>query len=238
MDTMISTPVIAKIDYNNIANTYDTINGFFSMGLVKKWRKEVADGLTNRGPMRILDLACGSGEQILSFFKTDLDVISVNGIDMSEKMVENARKKISKANLCHCVYIENGNACELRYTDNFFDAVTIAFSMRDIIQTTTLLKEAHRVLKVDCPLIILDLNNPKYSKTKYLYSFYMQYIFSTAGGLISGFPEIYKSVWKHLTELQNPEYICKQMKAAGFQKINVLTMFAGIALLINGKKRA
>lgn len=234
---MISTPVISQIDYNNIASTYDIINGLFSMGLIKKWRKEVADGLSNRGPLRILDLACGSGEQILSFFNSNLGVISVNGIDISEKMVENAQKKISKANLNHCVYIEKGNACELRYDDNFFDVVTIAFSMRDIGQTTALFKEAHRVLKVDCPLLILDLNNPKYSKTKYLYSLYMQYIFATAGGLISGFPEIYKSVWRKLSELQNPELICRQMKAAGFQKINALTMFAGITLLINGKKK-
>ncbi len=237
MNQIATLPVQSTINYDDLATSYDYINTFFSVGLTKKWRNVAAGLLTNHGPQRLLDLACGSGEQIVSFFTRKIDIISVNGIDISKKMVDKAVNKFSKLKLKHCVFVESGDACSSRFRDNFFDAVTISFSLRDIGNFDELFREAHRVLKNDCPLIILDLNIPNDCKLKSLYSIYMHYIFSTAGGLLSGFPEAYKMYSRKLSALPGTDFLSRQMKNCGFHKVSTYKMFADIAFLITGKKR-
>lgn len=237
MNQLATLPIQSTINYDNLATSYDYIDTFFSVGFTKKWRNVAADLLTDHGPQRLLDLACGSGEQIVSFFSRKIDIISVSGIDISKRMVEKAIKKFSRLQLKHHVFIESGDACSSRFRDNFFDAVTISFSLRDIGNIDELFREAHRVLKNDCPLIILDLNNPNDCKLKYLYSLYMHYIFSTAGGLLSGFPEAYKIFSRRLSALPSTDFLSRQMKNCGFHKVGTYKMFADIAFLITGKKR-
>jgi demethylmenaquinone methyltransferase / 2-methoxy-6-polyprenyl-1,4-benzoquinol methylase len=225
------------IDYDKIAESYDFISNLFSIGLIGAWRNNVSYFLSNYGPLRILDLGSGSGGQIFSFFQTDLEIISVNGIDSSQNMVEIAQKKILKKNLNNCVFIEKGNAVSLRFSNNFFDAVTISFSLRDIERKDLLFKEVHRVLKGDCSFIILDIPNPSDNRFSYIFSLYLKYIYSNAGGFYSGFPNIYHLLWRRLPLFPNSETLCKELKVAGFQKVNTLSLSAGAAMIVSAKKR-
>jgi demethylmenaquinone methyltransferase/2-methoxy-6-polyprenyl-1,4-benzoquinol methylase len=238
MITNALTPSLtSKIEYNTVANTYDFVEAIFSFGLMNSCRKEIANWLSNRGPIRILDLCCGTGNQILSFFSTKLNIISVNGIDLSEGMLKRAKQKITRSHLNNYVFLEKSDACDLRFKDNFFDAVTISYSLRDIYTISLLFNEAHRVLKTDCPFLILDQRNPEYCRFKYLYSLYLRYIFSSAGGLISGFPEMYKMIYKNITAQQETDALCKLLKSSGFYKINAYNLSLGSAFFISGKKR-
>ena len=233
----IAPSIISRIDYDAIANTYDLVNRIFSFGFMNSSRNEVANWLSNRGPIRILDVACGTGNQILSFFSEKLNIISVNGIDLSEPMLKRAKKKISRANLNGSVFLEEGDACDLRFKDDFFDAVTISYGLRDIVNVTTFFNEAHRVLKTDCPILILDLRNPVYCRFKYLYSWYLRYILSTTGGLISGFPDTYKTIFKNISAQHETDTICKLLKNSRFHKVNAYNRSIGSEFLISGKKR-
>lgn len=233
----LTSSTISKIKYDTIAKTYDFVDLIFSFGLINSSRNEVANWLSNRGPIRILDIACGTGNQILSFFSTKLNVISVNGIDLSEGMLKRAKQKITRANLNNYVFLEKGDACDLRFKDNFFDAVTISYSLRDIDNIPALFGEAHRVLKTDCPFLILDQRNPEYCRFKYLYLLYLRYIHTTAGGLFSGFPEMYKMIYKNITSQQETDTICKLFKDSKFHKVNAYNLSLGSAFFISGKKK-
>jgi demethylmenaquinone methyltransferase/2-methoxy-6-polyprenyl-1,4-benzoquinol methylase len=235
-NTLTPSPAL-KIEYDTLANTYDFIDLIFSFGLMNSCRNEVANWLSNRGAIRILDVACGTGNQIMSFFSTKLNIITVNGIDLSEGMLKKAKQKFTRANLNNYVFLEKGDACNLRFKDNFFDAVTISYSLRDICDISALFNEVHRVLKIDCPFLILDQRNPTYCRFKYLYLLYLKYIFSIAGGLISGFPEMYKMIYKNISTQQETDIICNLMKNAGFHKVNAYNLSIGSAFFISGKKR-
>jgi demethylmenaquinone methyltransferase / 2-methoxy-6-polyprenyl-1,4-benzoquinol methylase len=238
MNTAITTEsAIAKIRYDSISNSYDLINRIFSFGLMETGRREVANWLSNRGSIRVLDVACGTGNQILSFFSTKLNIISVNGIDLSEQMIKRAKQKIAHSKINNYVFLEKGDAHDLRFEDDFFDAVTISYSLRDLDSITRFFDEAHRVLKTDCPLIILYQRNPTHCGFKYLYLWYLRYIFCTAAGYISGNPEVYKTMFKNICSQQETNIICKYMKTAGFHKVNAYNLCAGSAFFISGKKR-
>lgn len=223
-------------DYNRIAIWYDLINSIVTLGLDSGWRRKVAELLQNRGHLRILDIGCGSGKQIFAFFTADLPLISVNGIDLSEGMLKVAQKRIVKHGIGCSVYLESGDATVLRFEKDFFDAVTMSFGLSGIPDTQTVLSEARRVLKPDCPLIILDLINPRSFRFPGIYSLYFKYLVPLIGGLISGSASTYKSIAGTLERLPQTEQLSSQLKSSGFHKISIFKLFPGAAAIFLGKK--
>jgi len=223
--------------FDRIAVWYDFINKIMSLGMDRVWRKKASELLDNSGSIRVLDLACGTGEQILSLFSSKLNIISVNGIDTSEKMLTQARKRINSAGLNQIVFLEKGDARELRFKDDFFDAVTMSFGLSSIPNYQEVINEAWRVLKADCPLIILDLANPQACRFRRMYTFYVRHIASFAGGFITGAPDAYLNLRSDLEKLPDIEKLSSQMKCAGFQKLSIQPLSSGAAMLIKGKKR-
>lgn len=224
--------------FDRIAVWYDFINRIMSFGLDKSWRNKASELLDNSGAIRVLDLACGTGEQIQSLFLSKLNIITVNGVDTSEKMIIQARKKINAAGLSQVVFLEKGDACNLRFKDDFFDAVTISFGLSSINNDNEVFKEAWRVLKVDCPLIILDLANPQICRFRRMYTFYVKHVAPFIGGFITGAPDAYLNLRTDLENFPDSDTLNLQLKKAGFHKLSVLRLSSGAAMLIRAKKRS
>jgi ubiquinone/menaquinone biosynthesis methyltransferases len=160
--------------FNNIAGKYDFLNHFLSFGIDKYWRRKAVKLLANqvlaKGQNKVLDLACGTGDSTIELSKCGFEVI---GADIAEKMVEHAiAKSASIKNISIPPKFEIGNAESLSYQDNYFNAVTIFFGIRNFNKREQCLSEIYRVTKEGGVIVILEFAKPK----NYLIRFFIIFI--------------------------------------------------------------
>lgn len=223
--------------FNRIGIWYDIVNWLSTGGLIKYWRNRASELLLDRGPLKILDLACGTGEQILSFSKLKVPIISITGIDISERMLQIASRKIANYAWKNSVYLLNEDMHSLKFEDSFFDAITLSFGLRYSTNVEQLLNESARVLKPDCPLIITEFNSPNRIYTLHPYNFYINFVFPGIGRLISGATEAYRKIAKMINNIPDRNTLYLQLRACGFQKICACTLFPGFVTVYCAKKR-
>jgi demethylmenaquinone methyltransferase/2-methoxy-6-polyprenyl-1,4-benzoquinol methylase len=224
--------------FNSIGLWYDLVSFICTLGMIKYWRRTTSELLFNRGPLRVLDLGCGTAEQIISFFSANVPLTSVTGIDISEKMLQVAQKKVARYVHQSPVFLLQGDMHSLKFENSFFDAVTLSFGLCFSPDTEQLFSEAARVLKQDCPLIITEFNKPKTFATFNPYTFYINFVIPGTGRLISGARESYKKIATLINELPDQDVLFSQLKSAGFQKITKYQLFPGFVTQYSAKKRS
>lgn len=223
--------------FNSIGLWYDLVSWISTLGMIKYWRRTTSELLLNRGPLRVLDLGCGTAEQIISLFSTNVPLTSVTGIDISEKMLQVARKKVARYKQQSPIFLLQGDMHSLKFEDSFFDAVTLSFGLCFSPDTEQLFSESARVLKQDCPLIIIEFNKPKTFTTFNPYTFYINFFIPGTGRLISGAKESYKKIATLINKLPDQDVLFSQLKSAGFQKITKYQLFPGLVTQYSAKKR-
>ncbi len=224
--------------FDSIGLWYDVVSWISTLGIIKLWRRTTSELLLNRGPLRVLDLGCGTAEQIISLFVANVPLTSVTGIDISEKMLQVARKKVTVYKKQSPIFLLQGDMHSLKFENSFFDAVTLSFGLCFSSDTHQLFSEAARVLKQDCPLIITEFHRPKTFATFNPYTFYINFVIPGTGRLISGAKESYKKIATLINELPDQEVLFSQLKSAGFQKITKYQLFPGLVTQYSAKKRA
>ena len=172
--------------FNQIAPSYDLLNRLLSFGQDQLWRKKVIYFLPKHSNLNILDLATGTADLALMMVKNSKQVTHVTGVDMATKMLEIGEKKIKQAGLEACIELQAGDAHNLKFQDNSFDAVTVAFGLRNMPGKQQALSEMRRVLKPSGKLIILEFSMPKNPIIRAIYLLYFRHILPKIGGLISG----------------------------------------------------
>lgn len=158
--------------FNEISGSYDFLNRFLSAGIDVKWRKRALKELAPIQPKIILDVATGTGDLALMACKI-LRPDKVVGIDISEGMLNLGKEKIKKAGLETVIELEKGDSEAIRHPDNSFDAVTVAFGVRNFEQLEKGLSEIYRVLKPGGKLVVLEFSKPKNNFFKPLYNLYL-----------------------------------------------------------------
>ncbi len=224
--------------FNRIGVWYDLVSWISTLGWIKYWRHSATELLLNRGPLRVLDLACGTAEQIISLYSTNIPLTSVTGIDNSEKMLQIADKKVARLKHRNPIFLLQGDMHSLKFENSFFDAVFLSFGLCFSSNTGQVLSEAARVLKQDCPLIITEFNKPKTFTTFNPYTFYINFIVPGTGRLISGAKEAYQKIATLINQLPEQDVLFSQLKSAGFQKIANYQLFPGCVTQFSAKKRA
>ncbi|MDD4142174.1 MAG: bifunctional demethylmenaquinone methyltransferase/2-methoxy-6-polyprenyl-1,4-benzoquinol methylase UbiE [Bacteroidales bacterium] len=177
--------------FDNISGTYDKLNHMLSLGIDKVWRRRSLRGHIGTGS-QVLDVACGSGD--FSFLSLREGAKEVTGVDISEKMLEVARRKLKGhlSNLQHGqefqqkISFQYGDCSYLPFDRCMFDTVTIAFGVRNFSDLHKGLSEIHRVLKPGGEVIILEFSTPKYFPVKQFYKIYFKRILPYIGGKVSG----------------------------------------------------
>ncbi|HAU51591.1 MAG TPA: bifunctional demethylmenaquinone methyltransferase/2-methoxy-6-polyprenyl-1,4-benzoquinol methylase, partial [Sphingobacterium sp.] len=166
--------------FDNISHSYDFLNHFMSLGIDIIWRKKAINSLKSIKPQLMLDVATGTGDFALESIKI-LNPKKIIGVDISQGMLEVAKKKIASKGLANQFEVQLGDSERLQFEDNTFDAVTVAFGVRNFENLEKGLSDIYRVLKPGGKAVILEFSNPKKFPIKQLYNFYFKFITPTIG---------------------------------------------------------
>ena len=169
--------------FNNISKKYDFLNHFLSLGIDVLWRKKAIKLLKPHQPKILLDVATGTGDFALEALT--LNPEKIVGIDISEGMLEIGKEKIKNKGVENIVSLQLGDSEQLPFSDNFFDAYTVGFGVRNFENLEKGLSEMLRVLKPQGNAIILEFSKPKILPVKMLYNFYFNFILPFIGKLVS-----------------------------------------------------
>lgn len=161
--------------FDKIAPKYDAMNRFLSARTDIGWRKKAIKMLKKDNPQHILDVATGTADMAILTCKL-LDPAKIDGIDISEGMLELGRKKIEKEQLTNKIELHSGDSETIKFADNTFDAVMVAFGVRNFENLEKGLTEMKRVLKPGGRLIVLEFSKPKRKIVKSFYKLYMNII--------------------------------------------------------------
>ncbi|HEX8367540.1 MAG TPA: bifunctional demethylmenaquinone methyltransferase/2-methoxy-6-polyprenyl-1,4-benzoquinol methylase UbiE [Pyrinomonadaceae bacterium] len=222
--------------FSGIAGKYDFLNHFLSVNTDKRWRRLVAkklqDVLDNPAAI-VLDVACGTGDLSLEMQKSG--EAKIIGTDFCRPMLVVAREKNQK-NHAAIPYIE-GDGMNLSFADNTFDAVTIAFGLRNFSNWLDGLKELHRVLKPKGKLAILEFSTPVIPGFKQIFNLYFTQVLPRIGGAVSGSRGAYEYLPNSVSRFPDQKNLARMMNEVGFDAVEYQNLTGGIAALHSGAKK-
>jgi len=169
--------------FDTISGEYDSLNRVISFGIDVKWRKRVVKLLTKKKPKNILDIATGTGDLAINLVKTGAEKIV--GLDISPGMLAVGKKKVRAKELSDTVEMIVGDSENLPFEDASFDAVTVAFGVRNFETLDKGLQEIYRVLKPNGTFVVLETSVPTKTPFKQGYTVYTKYILPRIGKLFS-----------------------------------------------------
>ena len=222
--------------FDRIAHRYDLLNRLLSFGQDVVWRNKLAGHLKDNPDQKILDLATGTADVLLSLQKKGLLIKEGVGIDLSEKMLEIGRRKITERNLQHVLTLLPGNVSDIPFPKNSFDVVTIAFGIRNVDNTNKALRDIYRVLKIGGRLIILEFSLPENRFIRNCYLFYFRKILPKIGGIISGDSYAYHYLNETVETFPYGEQFGKLLVSNGFQNVKRQPLTFGVASVYRGDK--
>ena len=161
--------------FDKIAFRYDFLNKLLSGGMDRHWRNLAIREVLEVNPSKILDIATGTAEMIISMAQR-LPTTEITGIDISEGMLAIARKKVQSLKNFDRIHLESGDSEALHFADGHFDAITVAFGVRNFENLEKGLKEMLRVLRTGGKLVILEFSQPGNSRFRMLCKFYISRI--------------------------------------------------------------
>lgn len=221
--------------FNRIAPYYDFLNRFLSLGVDTIWRKKAIDELRNEQPKFILDVATGTADVALETVKR-LQPEKIIGIDISTEMLEIGRKKIKKRGLDTVIELLEGDSENLPFADNTFDAITVAFGVRNFENLEKGLTEMRRVLKEDGKLVVLEFSKPSIFPIKQMFNLYFKYILPTIGRLTSKDPRAYSYLYESVQAFPDGKDFVNILAKTGYKSNQCKPLTLGICSIYSGQK--
>ncbi|MBR1575987.1 MAG: bifunctional demethylmenaquinone methyltransferase/2-methoxy-6-polyprenyl-1,4-benzoquinol methylase UbiE [Bacteroidales bacterium] len=223
--------------FDSIAPEYDRLNHLMSLGIDKSWRRRALRQIVEpERPQRILDLACGTGDFSLAIASKAHPDTTVTGVDLSEGMLSVMREKVAAAGLEGRISAGQGDAEHLRFPDDSFDRVTIAFGIRNFEHREAALQEIRRVLKPGGRLVILELSVPSNPLIRWAYNLYFTKITPLIGGRISGDKAAYRYLPASVLKFPGKEAWMATMSGCGFRAVTHRAFTLGICRIYTGTK--
>ncbi len=220
--------------FDTISKEYDGLNRVISFGIDVKWRKKVVDIVATHQPKNILDIATGTGDLAISLAKTS--ATELVGLDISEGMLDVGRKKITDKHLHSKIKMVVGDSENLPFEDNSFDAVTVAFGVRNFENLEKGLSEIYRVLKPKGVFVILETSVPTKPVYKQGYSFYTKYILPTIGKVFSKDQSAYSYLCESASKFPYGEALNNILRQIGFISVEDLPQTFGVATIYKASK--
>ena len=215
--------------FDGIATHYDFLNHLLSFNIDRTWRRKAVHCL-KCNPTNVLDLATGTGDLAILLAK-HYPHAHITGIDLSEKMLELGRKKIQKKRLENRISLLQGDAQKLPFNNGSFDALTVAFGVRNFENMEKSLYEMRRVLKPGAKAVILEFSLPKKQPIKTLYLFYFHRILPRLGKLISKNKNAYQYLPRSVDSFPDPDAFEQKLLQYGFKNCIRRQLSGGIAQL-------
>tara|TARA_B100002051_G_C16566300_1_gene550249 strand:+ start:110 stop:847 length:738 start_codon:yes stop_codon:yes gene_type:complete len=220
--------------FDKISSNYDLMNRIISAGVDIKWRKNVVKLIAPKKPKKILDVATGTGDLAIALGETH--ATEIVGIDISEGMLEIGKKKVRKSPWYKNIKMKIGDAEKISYPDNYFDAVTVSFGVRNFENLDKGLMEIFRVLQPGGELIVLETAVPQNFLLHQLYKLYTYYVLPIIGSFFSKD----KSAYKYLSSSANTFPFGKAfnniLEKNGFIVKEFIPQSFGVASIYRAKK--
>ena len=221
--------------FNNISGTYDFLNHFMSLGIDIIWRKKAIRELKSLRPRIMLDVATGTGDfafEAISILRPE----KIIGVDISEGMLQVARKKIHERNLEHIFSVQTGDSEGLHFPDDHFDAITVAFGVRNYENLEKGLTDMFRVLKPGGKMVVLEFSKPRQFPIKQGYNFYFKYITPFLGRLFSKDSRAYSYLPESVAAFPDGEAFTQLLDKVGFKSTKERRLTFGISAIYTGVK--
>lgn len=225
---------VAKM-FDSIAFRYDFLNRFLSAGIDVRWRKKAISLLKDIQPKQILDVATGTADMALMEVKL-LNPDKITGIDISNKMLEVGRQKIDKQGLGEKITLLNGDSETINFPDNSFDAVTVAFGVRNFENLEKGLSEIRRVLKPGGKLVVLEFSKPKTKWFRWFYNIYMKIVAPQFGKMFSKNKEAYSYLNNSIQAFPEGDAFTEILKKQGYSYTSCKKLSLGICSIYCGSK--
>jgi demethylmenaquinone methyltransferase/2-methoxy-6-polyprenyl-1,4-benzoquinol methylase len=221
--------------FNDIAGRYDFLNRFLSAGIDQSWRKKALRQLKEIKPASILDVATGTAD-VAIMASGLLHPAKITGIDISDGMLEVGRMKIKKMGLEHTIELLNGDSEAINFNDESFDAVTVAFGVRNFQQLEKGLNEIWRVLKPGGKLVVLEFSRPKLPFIRSIYNLYMKVVCPNMGKLFSKNPTAYQYLDESIKKFPEGKNFTNILDKLGYKKTYSKPLSLGICSIYCGEK--
>lgn len=228
----MNSPIASLFD--NIASSYDKLNHLLSANIDKRWRKIALKNYISSDTKNVLDVACGTGDFSVALVSAGAG--HVDGVDISNGMLAEGKKKIEAMGLVDRINLAWGDCASLNGEDNFYDAATIAFGLRNFEHRTESIAQLYRVLKPKAWLIVLEFSTPKYFPIKQLYSLYFKHILPCVAGAVSGNREAYEYLPRSVYAFPQGDALLSEFANAGFVNTHFKSLSCGIASIYYAQK--
>ncbi|WP_442590360.1 bifunctional demethylmenaquinone methyltransferase/2-methoxy-6-polyprenyl-1,4-benzoquinol methylase UbiE [Pedobacter sp. AW31-3R] len=221
--------------FNNISGTYDFLNHFLSLGIDIIWRKKAIRELSALKPKVMLDVATGTGDFAFEAIKI-LKPEKIVGVDISVGMLDVARKKIAERQLEHVFSVQTGDSEGLHFEDNHFDAITVAFGVRNYENLEKGLSDMLRVLKPGGKIVILEFSKPTVFPVKQTYNFYFKHLLPVFGKLFSKDNRAYTYLNESVIAFPDGKSFTTLMDKVGYKQTKHRSLTFGISAIYTGIK--
>ncbi len=220
--------------FDDISTRYDFLNHFLSFGIDRAWRRKLVAMLKERKPFKVLDVATGTGDLAIAI--ASLKPQKIVGIDISEKMLEIGRQKLTDKGLNLIVTLQQADAEKIPFSDNSFDAITVAFGVRNYENLELGLGEMSRVLRKGGVMLILEFSHPESFPMKQLYAFYSRNIIPRLGRMISGNSKAYTYLPESVAAFPSGKSFLEILNKLGLKNTRQVNLSMGIASIYLAEK--
>jgi demethylmenaquinone methyltransferase / 2-methoxy-6-polyprenyl-1,4-benzoquinol methylase len=220
--------------FDAISGNYDGLNRVISFGIDIKWRKKVLKLVADKNPKTVLDIATGTGDLAILMAQTSAEQIV--GLDLSPGMLEIGKTKIKNKNLSSKIEMIVGDSEKLPFEDNSFDAITVAFGIRNFETLEKGLAEIKRVLKPNGIFVVLETSNPTKFPYKQGYFFYTKYILPIIGKLFSKDNVAYDYLSQSASIFPFGEALNNIFRKIGFIDVKAMPQTFGVATIYTATK--
>lgn len=221
--------------FNSIAPRYDLLNRTLSAGIDVGWRKKAIRLLAANQPQMILDVATGTGDLAITAHHL-LHPKKIIGIDISTGMLEHGNNKIKELGLSQSIELVEGDSEAIQFPDGYFDAVMVAFGVRNFQDLDKGIAEIHRVLRPGGQLMVLEFSQPKLPFIKQLYRFYMNVVTPGIGGILSNNRDAYQYLNDSVRKFPEGTAFIQVLEQIGFKETTIKRLSLGICSMYTGIK--
>ncbi|MCF6129151.1 bifunctional demethylmenaquinone methyltransferase/2-methoxy-6-polyprenyl-1,4-benzoquinol methylase UbiE [Flavobacterium sp. AS60] len=221
--------------FDNISGNYDGLNRVISLGIDMKWRKKVVALVAEKKPETILDIATGTGDLVIMMSTTSAKKII--GLDISAGMLEVGKQKIEAKKLSNKIEMVLGDSENMPYPDNYFDAITVSFGIRNFENLEKGLAEIYRVLKPNGIFVILETSVPTKFPVKQGYTFYTKFILPIIGKIFSKDNNAYGYLSESAANFPFGETLNNILRKISFIECKAMPQTFGVATIYTATKK-
>jgi demethylmenaquinone methyltransferase / 2-methoxy-6-polyprenyl-1,4-benzoquinol methylase len=223
--------------FDAIADRYDFLNHLLSAGIDRRWRTRAIQSLQLTGAERVLDLCTGTADLAIAAARAQPPAARVVGVDFAAAMLRIGRDKLARARLTPRVTLVRGDAARIPVADRTFDAVTVAFGIRNVDQIPVACAEMRRVLKSGGRLAILEFAVPTTLGLSTLYSWYLGRVLPRIGRAVSRHNAAYAYLPASIGAFSTPDEFVKLLRQAGFVDVDAVRLTFGSVILYTARTR-